>query len=137
MKKILLLSFSLLIVFTSCEIIIEEPVLVYDYRNDFTGYYQVDEYSETFDSYAEYPVRIVKSDAYDESVYLENFYGVGIHVIADVDGTYLYIPGQEVDGYYIEGEGRLDGYEITLTYSVTDYTRRKGNTDFCSSVAWK
>ena len=137
MQRQLLLIFSVLIILSGCQIIIEEPVIRYDYRNDFVGYYQVDEYSETYNTYSEYAITIIKSGTYGNSIYLENFYGVGIHVIAEVDGNYLHIPGQDVDGYYIAGEGLLSGHELTLTYSVTDYSRRKGNTDHCSTVAWR
>lgn len=137
MRRQLPLIFSVLIILSGCQIIIEEPVVLYDYRNDFTGHYQVDEYSETYNTYAEYSITIVKSAIYNSSIYLENFYGVGIHVIAEVDGNYLHIPGQDVDGYYITGEGVLIDHELTLTYSVTDYSRRKGNTDHCSTVAWR
>lgn len=138
MKKILLLLFILPATLSGCLVVVEEePVVVYDYRNDFVGSYSVEEYSETFDTWAEYSIRIVRSAGYPQSVYIRNFYGLGLEIIADVEGRRLYIPEQEVNGYHIEGSGRLVGTELRMDYSVHDHYGSRNITDFCSTVAWR
>ena len=117
--------------------LVEEPVVVYDYRDDFVGNYRVEEYSETFNSYSEYSISVVRAGGYPNSVYIRNFYGLGLEIIVDIEGGRFFIPLQEVNGYRIEGSGRLVARELHLDYSVYDRHNHGSYTDFCSAVAWR
>ena len=74
MKKALL-SLSLLLLISSCDVIYVEEVPV-DSRNLFTGRFEVEEYSDTFDELTIYDMRVVKDiDRFSNVIYLRNFYG--------------------------------------------------------------
>ncbi|MCG8386477.1 MAG: hypothetical protein MJA30_13100 [Cytophagales bacterium] len=138
MKRILLISAMAMVTLQGCFVtLVEEPVVVYDYRDDFVGSYQVEEYSETFNSYSEYPIYVVKAGGYPNSLYIENFYGLGLDIMVDIEGSRLYIPLQEVNGYRIEGNGRRVAGELHLDYSVYDRHNPGRRRDFCSAVAWR
>lgn len=137
MKTRILLAIAIVGLLSSCEISIhsEEPIIV-DERNKFIGNYQIEEYSDTYDMITEYSISIVKS-AYDpEIIFIRNFYGVDIEVLAEVRADYLFIPLQEVNGYEIEGEGWYDHHEITLDYTVRDLHQYRVVNDFCTATAW-
>lgn len=137
MKKNLLIAFISLFALSSCEIIVqnEEPVYI-DIRDKFLGNYQVEEYSDTFNEIAEFSIRITKSAHDEDVVYLENFYGVNIDVLALVSANHLIIPLQEINGYEIEGEGWFDFNELEFDYVVRDITRYHIINDYCTAVAW-
>jgi len=135
MKKGLLIL-SVLIAFSSCDVwVIEAP---YDARDNFTGIYSVDEYSETYDLVTQYRVRILKdSDPYSNVVYIRNFYAVELEVFAEVIGNRLTIPRQEIDGFLIQGTGRLEFGELALSYSVEDLLDHSRVVDFCNTVYFR
>ncbi len=135
MKKGLLIL-SVLIAFSSCDVwVIEAP---YDARDNFTGRYSVDEYSETYDLVTQYRVRILKdSDPYSNVVYIRNFYAVELEVFAEVIGNRLTIPRQEIDGFLIQGTGRLEFGELALSYSVEDLFDHSRLVDFCNTVYFR
>lgn len=117
---------------SSCYVDQVEPR--YDSRDRLIGYYEVEEYSETYDDFTYYDIRVSKS-SYRDEVYLNNFYGVDICVFAVINGDRITIPLQEHDGYRIEGVGNFYGGELRLNYSVKDlYANTR--TDFCETVAW-
>ena|SRR5690606_9455765 len=124
---------ALIAVATSCNFYEVEPR--YDDRNRFTGYYDVEEYSETYGDITRYEIRISKS-RYEGEVYIDNFYAVDLRVYARVSFNNIRIPFQVVDGYEIEGSGSMAHGELTLNYRVRD---RYNNsiTDFCETVAWR
>ncbi len=117
---------------TSCTFYNYESEL--DRRDRIVGYYEVEEYSETYDGYSWYSINISKGRYYDELV-INNFYGVGIGVYARLDFDKLVIPLQVRDGYEIEGVGRIFGNEIEFSYYVKDLYSNTF-TDFCETVAW-
>ena len=132
MKK--LIPFTALILFAaSCTFYDVEPR--YDSRNKFVGYYDVEEYSETFNDMSYYEIRISKS-RYDREVYIDNFYASDLRVYATVSFEDIRIPFQVVDGYEIEGTGSLHHNELILNYRVLDLYN---NTvaDYCETLAWK
>jgi hypothetical protein len=124
---------ALLIVLTSCDILIVEPAI--DYRERITGSYEVEEHSQTYSDFTNYDIYIRKSGFNDE-VIIENFYGAGLDVRATVDCDKIYIGRQVVDGYKVEGVGTLYGNEIRFSYSVTDTWSSHSTTDFCNATAW-
>lgn len=133
MKKYLLGVFSILLI-TSCEILVVEEY-PYDVREQFIGRFDAEEYSETFDEFTYYDVRIIQDGGLGSPVVdLRNFYGLGIEVYAEVYGDKLTIPTQRINGYIIQGAGRLDYEDIVLTYSVENTERGNRYIEFCNTV---
>ena len=132
MKNLIL--FSVLFVFaTSCTFYDVEPR--YDHRDKFVGYYDVEEYSETYGEYTFYEMRISRS-RHDREIYLDNFYASDLRVYATVSFDDIRIPFQVVDGYEIEGSGTLYHDELNLTYRVKDLYDHSVS-DYCETVAWR
>ena len=127
MKKVFIAS-VLLASLASCDIIVVEPR--YDYRDRMIGYYDVEEYSQTYNDYTSYSLHISKEGSSGYTVYLDNFYGANISVYAYVDEGKITIPDQVIDGYEVEGTGTMQGYNISLTYRVKDQYHNS-RTDFC------
>lgn len=135
MKKALL-GISFLILISSCDYIILEEV--YDPRDQFTGRFDTEEYSETLDAFTYYDVFIVKdADPYSNVVYLRNFYGADLEIFAEVNGSKLVIPRQRNGFYLIEGIGSIDRGDIVMSYTVEDTDPRSRFVDYCSTVAFR
>lgn len=138
MKQLLLLPL-LAIVFSACEItVIEDPnpvIIIDDNRDRFTGYFDAEEYSKTQHVYTYFTIRVVKSSRNNNVIFIRNFYGLGIEVLAEVNGNDIYIPEQDVEGYHIEGDGYLERGELILYYSVFDHLDPYAHTDICETVA--
>jgi hypothetical protein len=129
-----LISFTaFVLVASSCTFYDVEPR--YDSRDKFVGYYDVEEYSETYNDITFYDMRISKS-GYEREIYLHNFYAADIRVYATVAFDEIRIPFQVVDGYEIEGSGTLYRNELNLTYRVNDLYD-DSISDYCETVAWK
>lgn len=139
MKRLLLLLPVLFLLLASCEVtVIEEPVpVVHDVRDHFLGYYDVEEYDVTSGSYTEYTFDVSKSLNDPYTIFIGNFYGVGIEVVAEVDGYDVYIPEQTVDGFHIEGDGYLEGNELILNYSVHDHLDSHSHVHYYEVSAFK
>src|SRR5687768_2485483 len=121
-----------IIVFTSsCTFYDVEPR--YDHRDKFVGYYDVEEYSETYGDYTHYEMRITRSP-YDREIYLDNFYAADIRVYATVSYDDIRIPFQVVDGFEVEGSGTLHHDELNLSYRVKDLYDHSVS-DYCETVA--
>jgi len=125
--------FPLILLVSSCTFYDVEPR--YDSRDKFLGYYDVEEFSETFGDYTYYEMHISKS-GYDREVYLDNFYAADIRVYATVSHDNIRIPFQVVDGYEIEGSGTLYRDELNLSYRVKDLYDHSV-ADYCETVAWR
>lgn len=106
----------------------------YDYRDNVVGYYEVEEYSQTFDDMTYYDIDITRSSRWDE-IWIGNFYAADISVYAVVTYDRIRIPFQTVDGYEVEGSGIVRGNRIDFTYSVKDRYSHSV-TDFCETTAW-
>lgn len=129
-----LISFTVLVLLaTSCTFYDVEPR--YDSRDKFVGYYDVEEFSETYNDMTFYEMRISKS-GYDREIYLHNFYGADIRVYATVSFDEIRIPYQVVDGYEIEGSGSIYRNELSLSYRVKDLYD-DSISDFCETTAWR
>ncbi len=133
MKTLYLLLFLAL---GSCQIIVYDEIDYYDDRDDLVGRYELDEYSETTEYYYTYTIEIVKSCCDSDEVYLRNFYDVDLEVVARFDGYKLIIPRQYIGDYEIEGTGRLDGSELSLSYIVRNRFQNP-STDFLNFTAWR
>lgn len=120
------------LVLGSCELVVIEPV--YDPRNQRTGSYEVEEYSETGNSTYRYSMRLSKAGNYE--LWLNNFYDAGIQVRAELNGDKIFIPWQMHDGYEIEGVGTFYGDNLSLSYKVRD-TYNQYRSDFCKAEAWR
>lgn len=135
MKKALL-GISFLILISSCDYVILEEI--YDPRDQFTGRFDTEEYSETLDTFTYYDVFIEKdADPYSNVVYLRNFYGADIEIFAEVNGNKLVIPRQRNGFYQIEGIGSIDRGDIVMSYTVEDTDPRSRFVDYCSTVAFR
>jgi len=132
MKKLIVFG-ALILVASSCTFYEVEPR--YDSRDKFVGYYDVEEYSETYNDITYYEMHISKS-RYSHEIYLDNFYAADIRVYATVTFDDIRIPFQIVDGYEIEGSGTLYQNELNLTYRVKD-TYEHSVADYCETVAWR
>ena len=129
-----LISFTALVLLaTSCTFYDVEPR--YDSRDKFVGYYDVEEYSETYNDMTFYEMRISKS-GYDREIYLNNFYGADLRVYATVSFDEIRIPFQVIDGYEIEGSGSIYRNELSLSYRVRDLYDDSVS-DFCETTAWR
>jgi hypothetical protein len=126
MKKFMIAALFLFTL-VSCEFNYIEPR--YDYRDRVTGYYDLEEYSETHNDYHYYSLHISKY-AHGNTVYLNNFYDADLTVKAYLDDDKLTIPLQVVDGYEIEGVGTVHSYDMSLNYRVKDLYNNT-RTDFC------
>ncbi len=134
MKKSAIILLLSLVLLQSCEFFYTDPY--YDARDRVTGTYQVDEYSQTFNGYIQYTIRILKSSNRDR-VLIENFYDAGITVSAEFYSDKIIIPRQKRDGFEVEGTGTVWGNKINFTFSVRDTYVRNKPTDFCEAEAWK
>jgi hypothetical protein len=131
--KALIFAMVSALMLTSC--FVDESIETrYDYRDKVVGYYEVEEYSQTFDDMTYYDIDISRSSHRDE-VWIDNFYAADISVYAIVTYDRIRIPFQIVDGYEIEGSGILRGSKIDFTYSVKDRVSHTV-TDFCETTAW-
>jgi hypothetical protein len=128
MKKVIIAAL-LLTTLASCEFNIIEPR--YDYRDRVTGFYDVEEYSETYNDYHYYSINVTKYSS-SRTVYLNNFYDADLSVYAYVDGDKLTIPLQIVDGYEIEGVGTIHSSDMSMSYRVKDLYNNI-RTDFCET----
>lgn len=129
---------TLLFVFAlgGCQIILyDDDTRYWDDRDDFVGYYEVEEYSETTDLYFNYEIDIVKSCCNSNEVFIRNFYDVDLEVRARVNGYRLTIPRQYIGNYEIEGTGRVDNFRLSLSYVVRN-PHQYPSTDFLSATAW-
>ena len=129
-----LISFiALILLASSCTFYDVEPR--YDSRDKFVGYYDVEEFSETYQDITYYTLRISKS-AYDREIYLHNFYAADILVHATVNFDDIRIPFQIVDGFEIEGSGTFYRNELNLNYRVKD-SYDNSYADYCETRAWR
>ena len=136
MKK-LVFGVVMALVFTGCNVYVEEEPVPYDVRDRFVGTYEIEEYSELLDAISYFNVRISK-DYYDDYViYLDNFYGSGFEVYAEVTGNKIRIPFQRVGFYEIEGYGSIYQGELSLTYSVEDIDSYYDSYDYCESIGYR
>ncbi len=133
MKK---LSFLLFVLAGSCQIIINEEPSYYDSRDELTGRYQIDEYSESTEQHFSYSIEILKSCCNSNEVILYNFYDVGIEATAQFDGYKLIISRQFIGDYEVEGTGRLLDNELSLSYIVRNRYQNP-STDFLYFTAWR
>ena len=132
MKRVLLIGI-VLISFTGCDVYLVEPRI--DRRDQVIGYYGMEEYSQTYLDYTYYSINITKGGYNSNTIYLNNFYGANISVVATLSYDRITIPSQYVDGYDIEGVGTVYGDHITFSYSVKDRYHSK-YTDFCETDAY-
>ncbi|HYF69806.1 MAG TPA: hypothetical protein VD884_16800 [Ohtaekwangia sp.] len=131
MKTFITFVFTLIIL-TSCDVYVVEPRV--DHREAIVGYYDMEEYSETYHEYVYYDFIISKSRYSSREIYLDNFYASDLRVYAYVDNNYITIPFQIVSGYEIEGHGTFRRNELELYYTVSDIYHHTA-TDICDSYA--
>ena len=127
MKKVLLAA-NVITLMASCDVYYVEPR--YDYRDQVTGYYDVEDFSKTYEEYHYYEVSVSKVGSYGSSeINLSDLYTEGLDVYAYLDGTSIDIPLQREDGYEIEGRGYISNGSIHIDYRVKDL--HTGINDFC------
>jgi len=135
MKKYLL--FAVLIIMAGCDIyIVDEPYVVYDDRDMFVGNYHINEFSQTTEQSYNYNVHILKSCCDTQEIRITNFYGSELEVYALVNDNRLTIPLQRVDGYEIEGTGKMDYDKLVFTFVVRDLYAYPVFTDFVDAEGW-
>lgn len=132
MKSFILFA-SLMVFASACTFYDVEPR--YDHRDKFVGYYDVEEYSETYGEYTLYEMHVSEAP-FENEIYLDNFYAADLRVYATVAFDNVRIPLQVVDGYEIEGSGSLHRDELTLSYRVKDLYDHSVS-DYCETVAWR
>jgi hypothetical protein len=123
-----------LLVLTGCDVTIIEPR--YDSRDRVVGYYDMEEFSNTYNDFTYYSIHVVKSGYSDNEIRLSNFYSVDITVYAYFNNDKITIPRQTIDGYEVEGVGTFYGNSMDLNYTVKDIYENSRR-DFCESKAWK
>lgn len=135
MKTTRLLFIALALVFTACEITFVEPR--YDDRDAIVGSYRLEEYSQSFRHHSTFRIYIRKLETgYGaDKIVIENFYNVGIDVVARVYGNTITIPLQYVNGYEVEGAASVYNNEISFTYRVRD-TYTPASPDYCEATIW-
>ncbi len=134
MKKLYYLF--LLLALSGCEIyIFDNPDEAYDQRVFFTGNYDVQEYSFTYENHYTYQMSISVVWNSSNEVALDGLYGLYQPVYAVVDYDKLTIPLQQQDGYEIEGTGKLRGTRLELNYVVRDLLQQPVVSDFLEAEA--
>ena len=132
--KALIFAMVSALMLTSC--FVDDSVETrYDYRDNVVGYYEVEEYSQTFNDMTYYDINIFSRSSHRDEVWIDNFYAADISVYAVVTYDRIRIPFQIVDGYEIEGSGVVRNSSIDFTYSVKDRYNHAA-TDFCETTAW-
>lgn len=136
MKTSLVFLLAITVIATSCDVyyVEPEPVVVYDDRDAFVGSYDVSEYSSTYDEYWEYGMSVNKSRG---QIVIDNFYNSGLAVDANVNGSNLHIPWQNVKGYEIQGDGYISGNKLVISYKVRDTYTQGAAWDFCDATGWR
>ncbi len=135
MKRTLL--FASLIFLASCEIyLFEGPNDGWDDRDQFVGSYKVEEYSNTTDRLFTYRIRIEKSCCNSDEVRITNFYGADLEVFGLVNANKITIPLQSVDGYEVEGTGRIANGKLTITFVARDLFAYPVFADFVDVEGW-
>lgn len=113
-------TLGLLILLVACEADVpypDNPAL------ELSGTWQCRESSEKL-SPASYSVTINSASSFSEEIEVSNFYQLGqsrkVRIL--IQGYYLSIPVQSVDGFSISGSGSVSGRfdQISLTYTVDD-----------------
>jgi hypothetical protein len=129
-----MLPFFALVLLSACDVYYIEPR--YDSRDQLIGYYNAEEYSETYNDNTYYSINVSKSSYGNSEIYFSNFYGSSIRVYGYLDYGKITIPFQVVDGYEIEGVGTVHGSDLSLSYTVKDrvYNSR---TDFCDTMLYR
>ena len=102
MKTVHILSLLIITGLFGCEIIIEEP---YEPVIEVSGFYEVDEWSETIEAQSFYEVNIYRDRFSYDGIYIDNFYNAGLRVYAEMNGYKIRIPLQRIGYYEIEGFG--------------------------------
>ncbi len=135
MKKLYYLF--LLLALSGCEIyIFDDPGYeAYDQREFFTGRYEVQEYSFTYESHYTYQMSVSIVWNSPNEVTLDGLYGLSLPVYAVVDYDKLTIPLQQQDGYEIEGTGKLRGNRLEINYVVRDLLQQPVVSDFLEAEA--
>lgn len=129
-----LLGISVLVLLSSCDVILVEDA--YDPRNQFTGRFDTEEYSETLDVFSYYDVSILKdADPYSNVIYIRNFYDAGIEIFGEVNGSKLTIPRQQNGYFVVEGIGSIEYGELVMSYTVEDSDPGNRFVDYCSTVS--
>ena len=113
----------------------DETVPVRDYRERLIGYYDVEEYSETYGEYIYYDMYVSRA-YYRDEIYLEDIYAENTRVRAIVDFDRITIPYQITAGFEFEGSGVYYNGKLELNYRVRD-TYHQTYSDYCSTVAYK
>lgn len=131
--KTLVIFVGVMLTLTGCDLYIVEPRI--DYRDHVVGFYEVEEYSQTYGVHTHYGITISKSSYSYGSLRIHNFYGANLTVLADLYNNMITIPEQYVDGYRIEGTGTVVNGYIRFSFSVRD-TYSGTRTDFCESEAY-
>jgi hypothetical protein len=125
-----------LLFLASCDVYVVDPEPIYDPRDQFTGAFDLSEYSSTYDESWEYGVSINKTSRGPE-VIIDNFYNSGLRVTGIVEGGHLNIPWQKIDGYEIQGNGFISGDKLTISYYVRDTFNDYPVKDFCDATGWR
>jgi hypothetical protein len=136
MKKLFI--FAALISLASCDIyLLDESYVNYDDRDLLIGDYHVEEYSQTTENFYRYDITITKSCCKSDEIRISNFYGSDLTVYASVYDNRLTIPLQQVDGYEIEGTGKMNhNNKLTLTFVIRDLYERPVFADFVDVEGW-
>jgi hypothetical protein len=135
MKTFKLLALSLILLISGCDLFVEEDQL--DNIDEITGFYEVDEWSETLEAGSFFQLTIYRNSHRSRKIYFENFYNAGIEVFAEVNGYKIQIPLQQVGYYEIEGMGSFYEGELTMTYRVTYLDSQSEIIDICNAICIK
>ena len=130
------LPFIFLALLASCELYIYEEPVPWDDRDMFVGHYHMEEYSQTTGRIDTYNITVDKAWNRAHEVRIRNFYGIGLKVYGIVDGNRLTIPLQVVDGFEIEGTGRVVGDRLNLSFIARDLYDVPTYTDFVDAEGW-
>jgi hypothetical protein len=115
-----IVALGLLILLAACETDVpypDNPAL------ELSGTWQCRETSDKYPP-ASYTVTITSASSSGEEIEISNFYQLGqsrkVRIL--IQGYYLSIPVQTVDGFSISGSGNVNGRfdQISLTYTVDD-----------------
>lgn len=128
------LLIATILLLSSCVDVLDETRI--DPRERITGVYDVEEFSTTYGDETFYRMDVYENRYSRTQVYLDNFYGADIRVVAEVYDNRIEIPLQVVRGFEVRGSGSYFRGELELFYTVRDLYNNSYS-DRCETIAFR
>jgi hypothetical protein len=108
-----------------------------DQRLEYLGKYEVYEYSNSLEVSTNFNIEIKRDYGGSNTVKIYNFYDTRNTIIAEIYGSKIKIPIQQIGFYEFEGYGTFYGDHLALYYSVKDTDSETELKDYCNANCTK